>query len=101
MSNRHKSKLACDGGADQSTRNDELAKTIPSIAQSLEGVNPQAIPTTSGGPVHWAICDALFSLRDELEARGLDCPHDAIAASYAKMLTASYIPAEELTAVEQ
>jgi len=72
----------------------------PTIPHLVERVNPQAIPTASGGPIHFAICDALFTLKAELEALGLDCPHDVIAAAWFKVLTeASYIPEQERVAV--
>ena len=100
MNNRYKTAnpTTGDGGISQNNKQTRIDASIPQ-SPTVSSI-PQTIPTSAGGPVHWAVCDALFTLRDELEAIGLDCPHDAIAASWAKMLTASYIPAEELATVE-
>ena len=102
MNGKRESQLPSDGGTGQHRHNDELTRISTRVPHFPDSVNPQSptIPTAGGGPLHWAICDALFTLRAELEALGLDCPHTAIVASFAKMLTASYIPAEELAAVE-
>jgi len=99
MSNSSKQRLPSDGDAGQ-PQNNRQTRINPTIPRFSGGVNPQAIPTAAGGPVHWAVCDTLFTLKAELEALGLDCPHDVIAAAWFKVLTeASYIPEQERVAV--
>jgi len=82
----------------------------PSPMQSIplfgEQVNPNVVNTcqAQAGPTIWAVLDSLHSLKHELLSRNLvaDGPEldAAIGASYAMMLAASYIPLDELAAVE-
>ena len=73
------------------------------LPENGENVNPFSgpIPTASGGPVHWSICDSLATFRLELEKAGIVKADDprvwaAQVRAWQQMAQASYLQPEDL-----
>ena len=83
-----------DGDAGQA----QMGKTVvlhPHYTKNplrLQHASDTTLP--DGPPILWAAVDAIFTLRDELEKIGLECPDSAIQSAWDKMRTASYMPVE-------
>jgi len=92
------------GGGTMAARLAEASACSPSAPNVPE--NPDLvkfngpIPTASGGAVCWGIADSLFTLRNVLKARGLDCPYEALVEAWVTMIEqATYIPRRQRRAV--
>ena len=51
----------------------------------------EPVGTSWGGPLVWAVDDALATLRDELAREGLPCPWPAVERARAVMMGATYM----------
>ena len=72
------------------------------IGSTASFVSPRILPwnyptcqspigTPDGGPILWAVDDALATLRDELAREGLPCPWPAVERARAVMMGATYM----------
>jgi len=93
MSNRQSkaAKLEGAGGQNVAARTGDQCSPLPSSIANFPNLSSIKIDTTSGGPCHWSIVDTLFTLRNVLEARGLDIPQDALVEAWLAMGQASYL----------
>ena len=64
------------------------AHIIPQTAHPCQEV----VGTSWGGPLVWAVDDALATLQRELAAEGLPCPWPAIERARTLMMQATYMP---------
>ena len=61
------------------------------IIPQTPGLCQEPLGTSWGGPLVWAVDDALATLRDELAREGLPCPWTAIERARALLMQATYM----------
>jgi len=89
--------VGTDGGKPLYSPSDVYYNHVEQIVNPFSG----PIPTASGGPVHWSICDSLATFRLELEKAGIVKADDprvwaAQVRAWQQMAQASYLQPEDL-----
>ena len=65
-----------------------FAHIIPQTARPCQ----EPVGTSWGGPLVWAVDDALATLQRELAAEGLPCPWSTLQRARTLMMQATYMP---------